>query len=394
MSSVDEDDKFQNQHHAVGLELEIFSTVLLLMTSRHVCAKRKTVPRIRKDLLDLRLRPEETMEEEAKKTNAADQDISVERSLLGGLGSADVASDSSVPIIDLKSPNVQEQLWEAAVNVGFFTIVNHGISEAVIDNAFRVSREFFALSVEEKEKASPFAPHLNSGFEHKSQVRPSTGLADQKESLQITARKLAMDERWPNEDFKESTQILLKEAHSLAGKILDLLEPLATPTLAAGTLKKSHTLWGDTGQCTLRMLHYMPMDPETNEKLQQAGYWRAGSHTDWDNVTLLFQRPGENGLECCANPRSPSATKYWTAVDPVPGGIAVNIGDMLARWSNHRVFSNLHRVRLPVDATKPRYSIGFFAQSDKEIMLEGSTNPISAGDYILSRIQSNFAKDT
>ena len=61
-------------------------------------------------------------------------------------------------------------MWEAAVNVGFFTIVNHGISEAVIDNAFRVSQEFFALPVEEKEKASPFAPQLNAGYEHKSQA--------------------------------------------------------------------------------------------------------------------------------------------------------------------------------------------------------------------------------
>jgi len=85
--------------------------------------------------------------------------------------------------------------------------------------------------------------------------------------------------------------------------------------------------------------------------------------TDWDNVTLLFQKMGESGLECCANPRTGDPSQmYWTAVNPVPGGIAVNIGDMLARWSDGRLYSNLHRVRLPVDASKPRYSIAYFAQ--------------------------------
>jgi isopenicillin N synthase-like dioxygenase len=80
-------------------------------------------------------------------------------------------------------------------------------------------------------------------------------------------------------------------------------------------------------------------------------------------------------------------------VDPVEGGIAVNIGDMLARWSNGLLFSNLHRVRMPLeeDCDKSRYSIGYFAQSDKPVVIESDIGKITAGDYILSRIQSNFA---
>ena len=123
-------------------------------------------------------------------------------------------------------------------------------------------------------------------------------------------------------------------------------------------------------------------------------YWSLDRNSDWDNVTLLFQRPGQNGLECCANPRTGNPKEmYWTAVNPVEGGIAVNIGDMLARWSDGKLHSNLHRVRLPKDASKPRYSIAFFAQSDKKTMIESKENqPITAGDYILSRLNSNFAK--
>ena len=158
-------------------------------------------------------------------------------------------------------------------------------------------------------------------------------------------------------------------------------------------MAKSHTLWSDDGQCTLRFLHYPAMPAETTEKLLQEGYWRAGPHTDWTNVTLLFTK--QTGLECCANPRTGnSQDMYWTAVDPVEGGIAINIGDMLARWSDGKLHSNLHRVRLPKDASEPRYSIAFFAQSDKKAVIKSqNSESITAGDYILSRLKSNFNKN-
>jgi isopenicillin N synthase-like dioxygenase len=214
-----------------------------------------------------------------------------------------------------------------------------------------------------------------------------------------------MDGRWPNPEFRDVTLQLADEAHRVAGRILSLLEPVATPHVAPGTLAGSHTLWSPEGQCTLRYLHYPAMSPEDACRLRGDGYFRAGPHTDWTNVTLLFQQADGRGLECCANPRKSSsssaaaessspAAAAWTAVDPVPGGIAVNIGDMLARWSDNRLYSNLHRVRLPDDASRARYSIAFFAQSDRGVLIESSTSdPVTAGDYILSRIRSNFAED-
>jgi len=243
---------------------------------------------------------------------------------------------------------------------------------------------------------SPCHLYCQKGFEHFAQVRPSTGVADQKESIQVTARKGIMDGRWPSDDFQNKATELLNAAHKLASEILDLLEPLAVPTNEPGTISKSHTLWADDGQCTLRFLHYPALPVESTEKLLQDGYWRAGPHTDWCNCTLLFQRVEESakGLECCANPRTGNPKEmYWTAVNPVEGGIAVNIGDMLARWSDGKLHSNLHRVRLPKDSSKPRYSIAFFAKSDKKTVIRSQENePITAGDYILSRLNSNFSK--
>ena len=83
-------------------------------------------------------------------------------------------------------------------------------------------------------------------------------------------------------------------------------------------------------------------------------------------------------------------------MDPVEGGISVNIGDMLARWSDGRLLSNLHRVRMPSaasgdDASRSRYSIGFFLQADKRALIECTqSEPITAGDYLLGRIRANF----
>lgn len=150
------------------------------------------------------------------------------------------------------------------------------------------------------------------------------------------------------------------------------------------------------------MLHYMPMSIETAKQLTTPDdegriHWRAGAHTDWDCITLLYQRPNQAGLECCSNPRTlqQDSAARWTPVDPIKGGIAVNIGDMLARWSNGRLHSNLHRVRMPNESEcgQSRYSIAFFAQADKSALIESPGHEtITAGDYILSRIKSNFEK--
>lgn len=307
------------------------------------------------------------------------------------------ASEGQVPVIDLAQPDevCATAMWDAARDVGFFTVVNHGIPSDAVDAAFEASAAFFRQARAEKEAQSPFARELNSGYEFMTQVRPSTGTADQKESLQITARAGAMDGRWPAtpSGFEEVATSFSSAAHALGQRILDLLEAKACPHLQPGTLSGAHHLWGDDGQCTLRMLHYPPVDLAD----VPPNYWRAGPHTDWCCVTLLFQQPGNEGLECAANPRASGSDggAGWLKVDPVLGGIAVNIGDMLSRWSSDRLLSNLHRVRMPTaaEASPPRsrYSIAFFMQADKRAQIESRHGTITAGEYILGRIRSNFA---
>jgi len=328
-----------------------------------------------------------------------DEAVSIERALRGTEKGFGAAAAGAVPIVDLQAADADEQLWRAATTVGFFTLINHGLPATLVDEAFGAAREFFAQPEGAKHVQSPFAARMNSGYEYKSQVRPATGTPDQKESLQITARTAAMDGRWPGHPagFEGTARTLIDEAHKLAARVLTLLESRACPKVDAGTLAGAHNLWSAGGQCTLRMLHYPPTEAHDPHQSSAPAVWRAGPHTDWDCVTLLFQRAGEAGLECASNPNAPGGVDGgWVAVDPVEGGIAVNIGDMLSRWSDGRLYSNLHRVRLPtpaecMPAPASRYSIAFFMQADKEVLIESETHaPITAGEYILHRIANNF----
>ena len=53
-------------------------------------------------------------------------------------------------------------------------------------------------------------------------------------------------------------------------------------------------------QCTLRLLHYLPM---VNAKPADFTGWRAGAHTDFDCLTLLHQRTGQGGLAALSRQR-------------------------------------------------------------------------------------------
>jgi isopenicillin N synthase-like dioxygenase len=121
---------------------------------------------------------------------AVDEDVCVERSLQGSsIGSAAARSgNDAVPVIDFRRPDAADRMWEAATTAGFFTVIGHGVPEEVIEAAFASSASFFSRSADEKHAASPFAAQLNAGYEFMSQVRPSTGTADQKESCATAIR--------------------------------------------------------------------------------------------------------------------------------------------------------------------------------------------------------------
>ena len=329
------------------------------------------------------------------------------------------ANKMDIPIIDLSNPNNDElatQLWNAAHKVGFFTLINHSIPQHQIDTLFTLSEQFFNMDSELKH-AYRFDRTKNSGYEFMTQKPPSTNVVDLKETFQVTAREGCMDGLWPNKEqlpgFQDVIMNMIDNSHALACRVLSLLERRACPHVKRDTLPNAHHIWGEDGQCTLRLLHYPPTtatdvnaeeeeEEEVDEPTQSTNTrWRCGAHTDWGSLTLLFQRVGEDGLECrrrgVTNDNDDAeASASWVEVPPVKGGITVNIGDMLKRWSDSKLYSNLHRVRMPQsreECAKSRYSVAFFLQADKSALIENESNePITAGEYFAARINAHFAE--
>lgn len=100
---------------------------------------------------------------------------------------------------------------------------------------------------------------------------------------------------------------------------------------------------------------------------------RAGAHSDFGSITLLFQQPGQPGLEI----QSPSGEWLPVPVDPhtrhqgeTANGdrmgtgelpILVNIGDLLEDWTGGLLKSTVHRVVFPRGDQDDRFSIAYFA---------------------------------
>lgn len=102
----------------------------------------------------------------------------------------------------------------------------------------------------------------------------------------------------------------------------------------------------------MRLLHY-PSIPETADYQPDVDV-RAGAHSDYGSITLLFQRPGQPGLEILTTeeewapvPVHPSTTKKDTCPP-----ILVNIGDLFSHWTNGLLKSTVHRVIFPKDARR------------------------------------------
>jgi isopenicillin N synthase-like dioxygenase len=124
------------------------------------------------------------------------------------------------------------------------------------------------------------------------------------------------------------------------------------------------------------------------------GQLRTGAHTDYGAMTILAATEAQGGLEV----RLPDGS--WTGVRPRVGEFVVNLGDMMARWTNERWASTLHRVvNPPLGAPRSRrLSIGMFVHPNYDQRIEcvptclaPGEKPryatISAGEHIKRKIE-------
>ncbi len=203
---------------------------------------------------------------------------------------------------------------------------------------FDAAEAFFALPAEVKSRR-PKRFNFRLG---EPDSDPALGRhPDQKESYQITLSD--MDGLWPTEDeLAGFRSTMLDFEHRCWTLAMDLLSLFADKLgFDRDFFTRAHDPASATYQSTLRLLHYFPLPADVD----LTGMWRAGAHTDFDCLTLLFQRNGQGGLQVC--PGKEQEAQQWTSIEPSDEAITCNIGDMLMRWSDDLLPSNFHRVRSP-----------------------------------------------
>jgi isopenicillin N synthase-like dioxygenase len=294
---------------------------------------------------------------------------------------------------------IAQQVYQACNEIGFMYLINPGISPTLSDKLFTHAKHFFYLPLEVKNQLAWSDEFSNRGYvgverERLAPEKPgdlkeafNVGKEVNRDKRSIEDRSSLILNQWPpgQNDFRETVLEFYQACAEVADTICQAF---------AIALNLPESFFSDRHNQqnhTLRLLHYPPV-----EQLPKAGQVRAGEHSDYGSFTLLFQDE-VGGLEVC------TAQGEWIAAPCIPDTILVNTGDLMQRWTNHVFCSTKHRVMIPTDerVKLSRYSVAFFChpnndtkiaclESCKEPNRPPLYPPISAGDYLLSRLQATY----
>lgn len=290
----------------------------------------------------------------------------------------------AIPQIQLTEPDddVARAIERACTEVGFFAITGHGVPNDTIRHAWEATEQFFDLPFEEKMQARHLTdPNHPYGYFPPGQeaLAASLGIAtppDLKESFNLappphhadgTGRFGECERIWPSNPrhLRRAWTAYYDAMVELAGRLLELMaRALDTdPALFAAAT--------DQHLSALRGLNYPSLTHPP-----APGQLRAGEHSDYGTLTILLPGPGTGGLEVLR------ADGEWVAVQPIDGGFVVNLGDMMAHWTNDRWRSTRHRVAIPdTDAAtiEQRLALAFFHQPNWDVEINAIASCRSAG---------------
>jgi isopenicillin N synthase-like dioxygenase len=295
-----------------------------------------------------------------------------------------------IPIIDFRSQDCVEQMYEAYTTCGF-AVFTHVYDEWIPE--FRNWEEqmdlFFSLPRDEKKLHDYSGVEENLGYselENERLTPDSPG--DIKESYNWVSPDRMQDKYWPIDrnklpNFKPLAQKIERIARLLSYEFLYKFEEMFS--LPRGFLVEKHV----DGSSTMRVIHYPKWDGEV-----KAGQLRGGSHTDYGSITLLWRFDDVGGLQV-----ENRETGEWEDVPIVENSIVLNVADLFSRWSNGILKSTNHRI-VNTDMTRSRYSMPYFVDAGRDVMIENFTDqpskyePIKAYDYLKWRLAQSYDDDT
>ncbi|MCT2400562.1 isopenicillin N synthase family dioxygenase [Novosphingobium mangrovi (ex Huang et al. 2023)] len=302
---------------------------------------------------------------------------------------------AEIPVLSLDADrdNLPPLIGESFRTFGFAMIRDHGIDQGLIDRAWALTEQFFALPVETKMKYFQSGQGGARGYTpFRTEVAKGATEKDLKEFWHIgrdlpEGSPLAATMQpniWPDEidGFRETFTQLYAQFDKAGAEILSAI------AIDLGLDARWFDPAIEDGNSVLRLLHYPPVGEGAG------GAIRAGAHEDINLITLLLGAQ-EAGLELLGK------NGQWLSIAPPEGAMVINIGDMLQRLTNHVLPSTTHRVRNPSGdrAAHSRYSMPFFLhlRSDFQFVTlpecVTADNPdrypevITADDYLQERLR-------
>jgi isopenicillin N synthase-like dioxygenase len=284
------------------------------------------------------------------------------------------------------------QFMASFLEFGFAVVGAPELEQAVIGEAVGAARGFFALPEAEKRRwHTPGGAGQRGYTPFGVETAKDADQPDLKEFWHMGRdlpeghpnRRYMPPNVWPDQpaDFRPAISGLYQALDDLGR---ELLEATAIGLDLPPHWFDDKTRWGDS---VLRLAHYPPVSPKA------AGV-RAGAHEDINVITLLLGAE-EAGLELLTRDGE------WLPVDPPPGAVVVNVGDMLQRLTNHVLPSTTHRVVNPPPERRgfARLSTPFFLHFEPEFEIRTlsscvtSSNPdrypepITAYGYLQQRLR-------
>ena len=255
-----------------------------------------------------------------------------------------------------------QRLGDSFSRWGFAVIADHGLPDAKVAAALAETKAFFALP--EAAKLAYKLPVAGQRGYTPFGVETAKGAAhyDLKEFWHVGRdlpaghpfRDHMADNVWPSvelPDFRDRVGWLYGALDAMGLKVLEAIASYI------GLERRFFEPTVNVGNSILRLLHYPPVG-------EGGPHIRAGAHEDINVITLLLGAE-EAGLEV------KDRDGRWIAINPPPGALVVNIGDMLQRLTNHRLPSTTHRVVNPAPERRgfPRYSTPFFLHFNSDYLI-------------------------
>ena len=271
---------------------------------------------------------------------------------------------------------VAELVDEACSTSGFLSVTGHGIDQALIDRMLEVTTAFFDLPLEEKLRHRPDDLAANRGYAAEGTEALSYSIGEESppdlfEAFNIgrevvppgvdaeAAAAYMAPNVWPDRPagFRETWLAYWDAVEELGFVLVDVF------AAALGQPDGWFRPFVDRSISVLRANNY-ERRPGAPEPLD--GQLRMGAHADYGSLTILLADRVE-GLQLRGDDGS------WHDVLPAPGAFLVNLGDLLAEWTNDRWRATLHRVVPPpssVEGPVRRRSIAWFQQPNHDAVIE------------------------